>query len=217
MKGELTEQAYGNILKRMLLLGSQVQGTEWSQEHSCCLNILATRVQMGQTSVEIASNLVGGAYANLVGVDDKKKPKRIYYPPDPVCARLAMCLMDENWSFQLSDGRTIEGMKKALWAQEIGILFSNRIFTVEKGFDFGEVLVAFYFLLCADEIRGTLGDDYCTFSVSLKDWIRSLYSVDESCSDEALKEEVKCDSGDDLMDDADDSVSIEDERETSSA
>ncbi|KAL3928728.1 MAG: hypothetical protein SGARI_004949, partial [Bacillariaceae sp.] len=55
----------GSILKRMLVLDPGKDGTQWSEESKCCFNILATRIQMGQTSVDTASDLVGSAYANL--------------------------------------------------------------------------------------------------------------------------------------------------------
>ena len=57
------------------------------------------------TSVEIASHLVGYAYMDLVGVNDKVP--RTCFMPDPVCARLAMCLMDENWEDEAQGPVTI--------------------------------------------------------------------------------------------------------------
>jgi hypothetical protein len=76
--------------------------------------ILATRVQMGHVSRKVASTLVADGYAHLVGfvprsigleldIDSKSKITthediaHICYLPDPVCAHLAMCLMDADW------------------------------------------------------------------------------------------------------------------------
>lgn len=206
LKNELTPTNTENILQRMLLQGgSHVQGTAWSKNNTCCLNILASRIQMGQTSVQIASDLVGRAYANLVDVDGDRM--RISYPPDPVCARLAMCLMDENWSITLKDERTIKGMSKENWVKKVADLFSERIFTVEKG-DFSEVLVAFYFLLCADEIRGEYSDkSYLTFSVPLEDWITSLNKVEE-------RDDAKTNEGchDEEMANDDDPMDVEEQK-----
>jgi len=165
------------VLKRMVLSEDQ---QNWKNNKSVWLNILGTRVQMGQTSFEIASKLVAGAYMNIVGLQNdrgdvlKKNSAQICYMPDPVCARLAMCLMDENWSMTTNTGKTT-GQAKTWWVSRMKEIFANKICTPEKG-DLGEVMVALYFLFCADIIRGEADSDYSTFSVPLEKWIDKLVS-----------------------------------------
>ncbi|CAJ1959763.1 unnamed protein product [Cylindrotheca closterium] len=82
------------------------------------LSVLGTRVQMRQTTFDAASGLVGRSYANLVSVSpatvngNDKQTAKICFPPDPVCARLAMCLMDDSWSMALSKDTTLNGRPK---------------------------------------------------------------------------------------------------------
>jgi hypothetical protein len=91
-RDKLTKNTH-NILQRMLLVP---KGQDWMEERSTWLNILATRIQMGQVSTSIASDLIARGYANLCSYDNGTA--QICYFPDPVCARLAMCLMKEGWT-----------------------------------------------------------------------------------------------------------------------
>ncbi|CAJ1958383.1 unnamed protein product [Cylindrotheca closterium] len=142
------------------------------------LSVLGTRVQIGQTAFAAASGLVSRSYTNLVLVSpatvdgNDKQSAKICFPPDPVCAWLAMCLMDDSWSMALSKDMTLNGRPKG---------------------DFGEVMVALYFLFFADIVRGSLKDnkDYNTFSVPLNDWINCLINGGRSGDDG--------DDGDDMM------------------
>ncbi|CAJ1945356.1 unnamed protein product, partial [Cylindrotheca closterium] len=162
------------------------------------LSVLGTRVQMGQTTFAAASGLVSRSYANLVSVSpatvdgNDKQSAKICFPPDPVCARLAMCLMDDSWSMALSKDTTLNGRPKVWWVQKMKDLFSDHFCSPEKG-DFGEVMVALCFLFCADIVRGSLKDnkDYTTFSVPLNDWIKCLINRGRSGDDG--------DDGDDMM------------------
>ncbi|CAJ1963944.1 unnamed protein product [Cylindrotheca closterium] len=162
------------------------------------LSVLGTRVQMGQTTFAAASGLVSRSYANLVSVSpatvdgNDKQSAKICFPPDPVCARLAMCLMDDSWSMALSKDTTLNGRPKVWWVQKMKDLFSDHFCSPEKG-DFGEVMVALCFLFCADIVRGSLKDnkDYTTFSVPLNDWIKCLINRGRSGDDG--------DNGDDMM------------------
>ena len=119
-------------------------GGEFLDQH------IGNRVQMGQTPIEIASHLVGYGYMNLVGVDDKVA--HTCFMPDPVCARLAMCLMDENWNTTLKGHSQIQGWPKSWWVEKLKFIYSGDLCTPEKG-DFGEIMVAFYFLFCANVLR----------------------------------------------------------------
>jgi hypothetical protein len=95
-KNEL-EAKLGTILRR-LLLDTGKDGFDWSKQSESCLSVLATRVKMGSTNIDVASQLVGKGYANLKGITSNFA--KFVYMPDPVCARLAMCMMDENWRFE---------------------------------------------------------------------------------------------------------------------
>jgi hypothetical protein len=167
--------------------------SDLDENESAWLSVLGTRVQMGQTTFDAASRLVGHSYANLVGAtptikdekqDEKqdneqkieqehKKYAKICFPPDPVCARLAMCLMDEEWSISLPDKVLLKGRTKTWWVEKMKLLFSKNLCAPEKG-DFGEVMVALYFLFCADVLRRELSVEYTTFSVPLDQWIACL-------------------------------------------
>eukprot|EP00980_Cylindrotheca_fusiformis_P029403 scaffold23470_cov104-Cylindrotheca_fusiformis.AAC.1 len=120
------------VAKRMLLIARNPK-LNWRDSTASCISILGTRVQMGQASIDISSSLVAHGYANLVGVGDTSAT--ICFPTDPVCARLAMCLMDEDWV--LTDA--VHGMSKKFWVEKAKMVFSERLCVPEKG-DFGEVM-----------------------------------------------------------------------------
>jgi hypothetical protein len=84
--------------------------SRWDCKLESCLSILATRVQMGQMSTETAYLLVSKGYANLVGFSNPGKVQICYFP-DPVCARLAMAMMDENWFMKLKGCYIMESPK----------------------------------------------------------------------------------------------------------
>jgi len=115
----------------------------WESNKESCLSILATRVQMGQTSTEIASRLVSKGYANLVGFSTRNVAE-ICYHTDPVCAHLAMAIMDENWSMEVI-GSNICGKDKIWWVQQAAESFSGGLCRPNKG-DVGEIFVALYLL-----------------------------------------------------------------------
>jgi hypothetical protein len=65
------------------------------------LGVLATRVvQMSCTKLSVVSNLVSkGVRKNLMGdTADIATSRQYANMPHPICARLAMCMMDEKWS-----------------------------------------------------------------------------------------------------------------------
>ena len=163
MKPNDLSAGLATIVSRMVL-----DPSKWEMEENSWISILGTRVQMGQTPIEIASHLVGYGYMNLVGVNDKVA--RTCFMPDPVCARLAMCLMDENWYMTLKGRSQIQGQPKSWWVGKLKFIYSGDLCTPEKG-DFGEIMVALYFLFCADVLRSP---PYEAFSVSLGDWIHNL-------------------------------------------
>ena len=82
-------KAIDSILRQMLL--GQLPDT-WVNKQSTLLSILATRVQMGQTSALVASTLVSEGYARLTSfsISDDHHFAGFCYFCDPLCARIAM-------------------------------------------------------------------------------------------------------------------------------
>jgi hypothetical protein len=175
------------VLCRMLLVS---KGDDWTNDLNAwkaVANFLGTRVQLGDTSFDMISNLVAKAYANLTECSEDCKSLKLAYLPDPVCARLAMCMMDEDFEHDPAPEwtKTIKGMKKTWWAGKIREIFSTGMVRPAKG-DFGEVAVALYMLFCGDLLRKTISDtaksenkdslDYSDFSVSLDAWLDLLCS-----------------------------------------
>jgi hypothetical protein len=140
------ENRLGKVLTRMLL--SDVK--QWDKNQESCLSLLGTRVQMGQTSTETASRLVSKGYANLVGFSDNHLAQ-ICHHPDPVCARLAMAMMDEDWKMNVKDC-VVSGKSKHWWVERAAASFSSGLCKPDKG-DAGEVFAALYLLFCGDLIR----------------------------------------------------------------
>jgi hypothetical protein len=161
------EGKIGSILDRLLLGATQAQlvGGEMIESR---LSVLATRVQMGSTRIDVVSKLVAKGYANLTGVTANFAT--FVYMPDPVCARLAMCMMDETW---VSEPR--QGMSKQWWSEAVKMLYSTGLCIPEKG-NVGEILTALYFLFRCDECRKCIKDNtnYTTFSVPLEKWISAI-------------------------------------------
>jgi hypothetical protein len=177
-KGKLDLKAHQVILECMLLL----KGTNTSAELSAdaCMNIISTRVQMGRTSFAVASNLVAKAYANLINLSVRSENgesdiAELAYLPDPVCARLAMCMMDESWWSGEVDNSP-GGRKKSFWVGKMLQIFSTGLCQPSRG-DVGEMSVAMYLLFCGDELRRRLPQGlvgYVNFSVSLEQWLELL-------------------------------------------
>ena len=153
-----------------LLLSTGEHGFDFTQHAESWLSVLATRVQMGSTNISVVSNLVAKGYANLTGVTSNNAT--FVYMPDPVCARLAMCMMDKEWKSQT---KKFECKSKNWWSERVKTLYSTGLCIPSKG-DLGEVLTALYFLFCGDECRKIIDETYRTFSVPLGDWIDFLTS-----------------------------------------
>jgi hypothetical protein len=79
--GQLTDQTEFNVLRKMLL----GQTTNWSNDVKSCLSILGTRLQMGQTSTMLASDLVTDGYAVLshyvAPIDGNDGSARVSFQP----------------------------------------------------------------------------------------------------------------------------------------
>eukprot|EP00529_Nitzschia_sp_RCC80_P017798 CAMPEP_0113460412 /NCGR_PEP_ID=MMETSP0014_2-20120614/10974_1 /TAXON_ID=2857 /ORGANISM="Nitzschia sp." /LENGTH=848 /DNA_ID=CAMNT_0000352065 /DNA_START=76 /DNA_END=2619 /DNA_ORIENTATION=- /assembly_acc=CAM_ASM_000159 len=130
--------------------------THWKNQNRSCLSVLGTRIQMGPTSAPIVSDLVSKGYAHLTyyehgGVEGIPNRASFAFLPDPVCARIAMCLMDNDFKFTTdgtgSNSAKIEpelhGATKKEMAKMMGSIFSQGVCQPAKG-DFGEVASALY-------------------------------------------------------------------------
>jgi Bacterial TniB protein len=174
------------ILKRMLLSQSPSQ---WTSNIPALLSILATRFQMGQTAASIVSTLVSNGYGNLTsftlletGKDEHNHGiAEFCYFTDPVCSRLAMCLMDKDWNIgnimkdveTTPSGEEYLGQSPSFWTEKAMEIFGNGICRPSKG-DLGEVASAMYLLFCGDLIRKRIDPTYTTFSISFADWLSVL-------------------------------------------
>lgn len=161
------ESRLGIVLGRMLLFKSK----SWQNAEDSCLSILATRVQMGQTSTQTASRLVSRGYANLVGFSDSNVAQICYFP-DPVCARLAMAMMDQDWSMEVN-GFGVVGKPKDWWVEQARDSFSGGLCRPHKG-NVGEVFAALYLLFCGDLLRKDIDPSYKHFSVPLEKFVSNL-------------------------------------------
>jgi hypothetical protein len=167
----LTEEAHEAILCKMLLTR---ESNAWCKDEDAVFSILATRIQMGQVSVPVTSKMVAVGYAGLSMFDRDKdgvNTAQICHFPDPVCARLAMCMMDGT--FQLGQ---YTGMEKSWWSAMVKDQFSSGFCRSSKG-DTAEVFVALYLLFCGDVLRATKNTDndrYVQFAVPLGDWVRTV-------------------------------------------
>jgi hypothetical protein len=175
-KGDLTDVRLMNILDRMLL---NSMFHPWRTNIASFVSILGTRIQMGPTSVSLASELVSNGYAMLTYyavTESKAQPDkniaRISFATDPVCARLAMAMMDEDWSI-LVEGKEFKGMGKKFWISKMGEIFSSGLCLPNRG-DLGELAGAIYMLFCGDLLRKRIDATYKTFSVPLADFIDHL-------------------------------------------
>ena len=174
------------ILYRMLHLRK-----DWARNNRIGLfNLLSSRVQMGQVSVEMASDLVANSYATLSGCNEDSTVVHLGYLPDPVSARLAMCMMDEDFLIDVEVMKDsfveVQGKDKEWWSNELKGIFSDEMVHPEKGEDTGEIFVALYMLFCGDRLRKLLNVEvkqqksgiqpYSQFSVSLDAWLQLMIS-----------------------------------------
>ena len=121
---------------------------------------------MGQLPVNYSSKQIAKGYAVLTNFE-ATGVANVCHLPDPVCARLAMLIMQNNKKIG-----SIVSQSPSFWTNKMGDLFSHGLCHPSSG-DAGEVFAAFYMLLCADQLRFKQGDDKL-FSVSLSDWVELL-------------------------------------------
>jgi hypothetical protein len=116
---------------------------------------------------------------------------------DPVCARLAMCLMDEDYRKEipqeLAPVDPVDGMNKKWWTTKLREIFSSGLVSPAKG-DFGEVVVALYMLFCGDLLRKSINNKdtskqpYSQFSVPLDAWLQLMVSGGGNGSEVSFEE-----------------------------
>ncbi len=172
-----------DIAKKIVLGDSN-----WTKNAKSCLSVLATRVQMGTTSTLVVSELVSKGYAHLTFFRNKDSNDSgipsvasFAFLPDPFCARMAMCLMDETFEFQFHGQRSrkppspIKGASKTFIAKQMGTIFSSGLCLPAKG-DFGEIAVALYLLFCGDILRAEKNDKYHSLSVDFTSWIECVWN-----------------------------------------
>jgi hypothetical protein len=178
---DILKAAMPAILKRMLLSQSPAQ---WTSNIPAVLSILATRFQMGQTEASIASTLVSKGYGNLTSFisleTDKDEHDHVIaefcYVTDPVCSRLAMCMMDKDWTIgniTTTSDKVYFGQSPSFWTEKALEIFGSGICRPNKG-GLGEVAAAMYLLFCGDLIRKRIDPLYTTFSISFADWLSVL-------------------------------------------
>ncbi len=172
--GTLTEDREADILGRMLI----TKAADWGSSLSACFSILGTRIQLGQTSVALASTFVASAYATLTYFavpsrgQDVANIATICFETDPVCARLAMCMMDADFIIP-SGTRDIRGKDKCFWTSKICEIFSTGLCLPNQG-GVGELAGASYLLFCGDLLRKRIDPRYRTFSVPLTEFVECL-------------------------------------------
>jgi hypothetical protein len=169
-EGDLEEK----VLSKMLL---GKRHNDWEEDAEACLSILGTRLQLGTTRFNIASNLVSAGYAYLMSFRNLLPREGIVadvcYVPDPLCARLAMCMMDEDWKSDKSEEPLFRGKSTQFWAEKLADIASTGVYEPPKG-DMGEVAAAFYTLSCGDRLRKQQDPSYNTISVPLSSWASHL-------------------------------------------
>ena len=178
-KGHIVNAHLYNIMARVLL--SNPEG--WKKSENSLASVLASRVELDIVSYEFVAKAISEGYGYLVhlrGDNDAKNcsfgTAKIAFPPDPVCAALAMGLMQDSWSlskpgFDKTD--TIVGATPQFWVQKASAVFEQQLCMPNRD-DAGEVLAALYMLLCGDELRKGVDPCMRKFEINLCSWLKSL-------------------------------------------
>ena len=179
----ITNPTIYNILRR-ILLSPPSEEPDWTINDDSIASVLGTRVQLGLVNYDFINKATSKGYAMLVRYDTPKPagPDQmkafgsvaIVFPPDPVCAALAMGMMQPGWALKKNAGEPqIRGKEPNFWVKNIARLFDQNFCLANRG-DMGEVFAALYMLLCGDILRHN--EDPCmrVFEVGLKAWLREL-------------------------------------------
>ena len=170
------------VVLRRMVLGHPDKEHKWRESLLAWISLLPIRVQMGQTTVALASDLVAESYAIFCGYHPESKAILLGHFPDPVCARLAMCLMDDTLEIRATSSNIIKGASKKWWAGKLSEIISTGMVIPENGNL--EVVVAWYMLFCGDLLRKRINEEnnlkgiqlYTQFSVSLDAWLQLMMS-----------------------------------------
>lgn len=176
----ITNPTMYNILRRVLLSPKE----EWTTTDNSIASVLATRVQLGLANYDFVNKSTSSGYAMLVRYDSPESHRQdplkkfgtvaIAFPPDPVCAALAMGLMQPGWTLRKGAVDTeIRGREPNFWVKAMARLFDQHFCLPNRG-DCGEVFVALYMLLCADVLRFQNDPHMRLFEVDLEEWLRQL-------------------------------------------
>jgi hypothetical protein len=169
------EAAEYDVLTKMLL--NRVD--TWRNHTDVCFSILGTRLQMGQPSVKVSTELVANGYAVLSHYvipkgRDETGMACICFPTDPVCARLAMAMMDQHWTVTGNNTKTtVRGKEKRFWTNKMTELLSTGFCRPSRG-GLVELAAASYLLFCGDVLRKRIDQNYKTFSVPLLNFVECL-------------------------------------------
>jgi len=185
-----------------ILLGKPL---DWAKDERSCFSVLATRVQMGATNTSVVSDLVSKGYAHLTyfrskSGSDSGIPSLASFTcaPDPVCARIAMCLMDQSFSIEgdsvdsesTKSRLAIVGASKTDVVSTMGKIFSSGLCLPAKG-DVGEIAIALYLLFCGDILRARMNQGlsrcYHVLSVDFSSWMKLVWGGGEAELDAALR------------------------------
>jgi len=84
----------------------------------------------------------------------QRKSAQIAYLADPVCAHLAMSIMDPDWGITLPESTehpslTFQGKPSEQWVEKLLLILSHGLCHPSKG-DVGELFVMLYFLFCGE-------------------------------------------------------------------
>jgi len=171
-KNRLTREEEKYILMRILL---NVKGGCWEESLPSCVSVLGTRVQMGQVfSFDLATDLISTGFASLTQFSTpmNSPSAHICFFTDPVCARLAMGMMQEGLKLVDDDDRN-SGKHPTFWMQKATNIFSKDICSPHRN-DIELFACSLYLLFCGDLIRRETSSRLDHFSVPLLLWIRLL-------------------------------------------
>ena len=162
LKGQLDDIKLQNIMGRMGMERNTDLGN---------FSVLGTRLQMGQVTLDLASDLVASGYAYLAYYSPKSLSfVDIAFLPDPVCARLAMSRMIGDGCNIFDDKKiSVQSLSPKEWSERAQTFFTNGLCRPVRG-DVGEVAAAFYMLACGDKIRKHHDNTLKAFSIALSKW-----------------------------------------------
>ena len=144
----LNQKKLTEFSKRLVL-----SSANYERDLPACYSVLGTRVQMGiVNSFDTLTELVSSGYACLVSFRQQETnastpAAQVTFMPDPLCATLAMRLMDETWK----DGE-LQGHGKQFWTHQAEKAFTTKLCLPDKG-DAVEIFAALYMLFCGDVLR----------------------------------------------------------------